>query len=586
MSQPTGSEGEPRPAETPASAPAGSSPDAAAGAVPPTAAGSAPSATPFAAPSPGLADPYATPPTLNKPPQQANPYQPYQYRPQQPLPEPVWSRLSKARPAEPARLRVVAAALGSGLVSALLLGDGLGVNLLLCALAAAVGAALTALGTGRRLRPWHLAFGLAALALIAVPAVSGSGLAVFLAIVAAICLASLTLHGGTRWAGVAMGSLGLWGHFIPGLAWAVAALKNRQFPARNRMMPVVKAVGVSLLLLIVFGWLFAGADSTVADLLDSLVPSMDAGEFPLRMVLFLGGVLLALGAAHTAAAPRRWDRMTMPVGKERGRLEWAMPLVVMNLLFGTFVVVQLVVLIGGYGSIMARTGMTPAAYARQGFWQLLWIALLTLVVVALAKFWAPRGNDGDRLLVKVLLGLLCTLTLVVVGTALVRMSLYMDAFGLTRLRVNVAAMEIWLGVVFLLVLFGSVLASRRWLPRAVVLSAAVALAAFGLVRTDALIAEQNVARFHDSGNTQLDVAYLRGLSVDAVPALDQLPDDWRTCALQPLAADLDGAAAPWYAISYSEARARQILDANPVRNDIGAACRRVGLTYTYRYDAP
>ncbi|MFF0393683.1 DUF4153 domain-containing protein [Kitasatospora sp. NPDC004615] len=507
----------------------------------------------------------------------ANPYAPYQHRPQAPLPEPEWLRPSKARTIEPAGLRVLAAAGASGLVSALALGGGLGVNLLLCALAGAVGAAITALGTGRRVKPWHLAFAAAALLLCLVPAVSGAGGAVTLAVIAAICVGSLTLHGGARWVGVAMGSIGLWAHFLPGLAWGIRALKERRFPAKARVGQVVKAVGVSLVLLVVFGMLFAGADSTVADLLGHLVPSVEAGDVPQRFVYFVGGVLLALGAAHAAAAPRRWDRTRTRAGKERGRLEWAMPLAVMNLLFGVFVVVQLVVLIGGFGSIMRRTGMTPAEYARQGFWQLRWIAVLTLVVVALAKYWAPRSSAGDRLLVKVMLGLLCALTLVVVGTALVRMSLYMDAFGLTRLRVNVAAMEIWLGLVFLMVLVGSVLSSRRWLPRAVVLSAALAVALFGLLRTDGLIAEQNVDRYRTSA-ARLDVDYLRGLSVDAVPALDRLPEDLRTCALQPIAADLANEPAPsWYAVSRAEARAREILAAHPVVWDRNQACQRVGL---------
>jgi len=470
---------------------------------------------------------------------------------------------------------VVVAALASGLVAAAVLDSGLGVNLLLCALAGAVGAALVAVATRRRARAWTLLWAAGALALLAVPAVSEAGWPVFLAVLASLGVGSLALHGGTRWLGVALGGLGIWAHFVPGLAWGIGALRGSRFPARARVAPLAKAVGVSLGLLIVFGSLFAGADSTVADLLSGLVPSMEIDDLPLRVVCFVGGLVLALGAAHTAAAPRRWDRLPVPPGRERSRLEWAMPLVVMNLLFAGFVLVQLVVLIGGYDSIIARTGMTPAEYARQGFWQLLWVAVLTLVVVAAAKYWAPRSNDGDRLLVKVLLGLLCVLTLVVVGTALVRMNLYMDAFALSRKRVSVAAMEVWLGVVFLLVLAGGVLATRRWLARVVALSAVVALAAFGLIRTDALIAEQNVDHFGQTA--KLDVKYLRGLSADAVPALDRLPGDYRTCTLQVIAQDLaDAEQSPWYATSLAESRARQILRERPVVQDRGKACKRVG----------
>ena len=59
----------------------------------------------------------------------------------------------------------------------------------------------------------------------------------------------------------------------------------------------------------------------------------------------------------------------------------------------------------------------------------------------------------DRVLLRVLLGALCVLTLAVVASALYRMSLYQDAFGYTVLRVFVDGFELWLGlvVVFLLV---------------------------------------------------------------------------------------------------------------------------------------
>ncbi|GAA4866860.1 DUF4173 domain-containing protein [Kitasatospora terrestris] len=489
--------------------------------------------------------------------------------------EAAWSKLTRAREAAPPAPRVLVAALASGMLAAQLFGDGLGVNLLLCALAATVGAVLVALSTGRRARPWTLAFAVSALVLTAIPAVSDDGLQSFLAVVAALALASLTLHGGRRWPGVLLGQIGLAAHIVPGVAWALKAGRTVRHPARAKVLPIVKAVGASIVLLVVFGSLFAAADSTMADVLESLVPSFDVGDLPLRAVFFVIGVLLALGAAHTAAAPRRWDRLATAPGRERGRLEWAIPLVVMNLLFGAFVLVQLVVLVGGYGEIMRRTGMTPAEYARQGFWQLLWVAVLTLGVIALATYWAPRTTPGDRRLVKILLGLLCGLSLVVVATALLRMKLYLDAFGLSEQRITVAATEIWLGTVFLLVLVGGVLAGRSWLPRAVVLSGAVALAVFGLIRPDALVAEQNVARFEQSH--RIDIGYLRDLSADAVPALDRLPGDYRDCALQLIEQDLEADSNPWYGSSLAEARARDILREHPVRNG-SAACARIGFS--------
>jgi hypothetical protein len=189
------------------------------------------------------------------------------------------------------------------------------------------------------------------------------------------------------------------------------------------------------------------------------------------------------------------------------------------------------------------------------------------------------------------LGTLCALTLVVVASALRRMELYVDAYGLTRLRISVAAMELWLGLVIVLIVAAGIWGAR-WLPRAVAASGALAVLVFGLVSPDGLIAEQNVQRYQDTG--KIDIGYFQDLSADAVPALDKLPEPERSCALMGIgdrlgadgSGDGDGGSArkPWYATSLGEARARDILGSRPVRTD-PAACERLGLYDGGRADA-
>ncbi len=177
-----------------------------------------------------------------------------------------------------------------------------------------------------------------------------------------------------------------------------------------------------------------------------------------------------------------------------------------------------------------------------------------MIVFALRR--APRGRPGDRTLVRSVLGALCLLTLVVVASALRRMALYVDAYGLTRLRVSVAAAELWLGVVLVLITVFTVLGPRL-LPRAVAASAAAAVPALGLVSPDGLIADQNVQRYRADRTIDLDC--LQGLSADAVPALDTLPEPLRSCALWNIEDALRSSDTPWYAMSLGEVRAREIL---------------------------
>ncbi|WP_051970022.1 DUF4153 domain-containing protein [Kitasatospora azatica] len=487
----------------------------------------------------------------------ANPYR----APVKPGPAP-WRIAVSPRTAADPRPSVLLGALGAGLLCALLLNGGLALNLLILALAAAVTAALSARASGRRVRPWTVVWALGALALLAVPAISDAGWPTTLAVLGALALASLALHGGRTWAGVLFGAAGLCWQLFPALPGATRTLRAQATPDRAKWLPLARAALVAVVLLAVFGSLFAAADPAFGDLLSGLSPQLPRGwDLILRVPAFAAGLLFALGAARTAAAPWRWDRLPVKAAKPRRLLEWALPLALLDLLFVAFIALQLAVLFGGYRRLIKETGLTYAEYARQGFWQLLWVTLLTLLVVAVAQRWAPRATAGERAVVRLLLGVLCTLALGVVGAALLRMQRYVDAYGLTRMRVWVTGVELWLALLFVLLLVAGAVGRSGWLPRAVVASAAIATLAYGLASPDALVAQQNVDRFQQTG--RIDLAYLRDLSADAAPALDRLPVDFRSCALSRIGGELD-ARTPWYAISLRAAEARRILADRPL----------------------
>jgi hypothetical protein len=213
--------------------------------------------------------------------------------------------------------------------------------------------------------------------------------------------------------------------------------------------------------------------------------------------------------------------------------------------------------------VLSTTGLTYAQYARQGFWQLLAVTALTLALVAVAIRKAARATNADRAIMRALLGTLCILALVIVASAIHRMSTYEQAYGFTRLRVFVTGMELWLGAVLILVLIAGIRMLGSWLPQAVLASVVVAMLTLAAVNPDAYIARHNVARYDRSG--QLDTAYLATLSADAFPALDRLPAALRACALQDLAPALRTRHVdPWYEFNLDRSRARRALAKHPV----------------------
>ena len=204
--------------------------------------------------------------------------------------------------------------------------------------------------------------------------------------------------------------------------------------------------------------------------------------------------------------------------------------------------------------MLTTAGLTYAEYAREGFAQLLVAAALTLAVVAGA---ARLARGGNRLLLRVLLGALCLLTLVIVASALRRLDLYEDAYGFSRLRLSAHAIGLWLGGLFGLVLAAGLTRHARWLPRAIVGATGTALLAFSLVNPDGLVARHNVERWRETG--KLDLGYVGSLSADAVPALAELPPVLRDRALRRQRRRL-ARHERWSSANLARARARHALD--------------------------
>ncbi len=396
------------------------------------------------------------------------------------------------------RRHLLWATLGSALLAALALpGEPAGLGVTLVALAVlAIAVAAT-----RPRDPFAIACWVAAAALAVMPAVRAAGWVAFLSLLAAVTLGSLAAARARSWREVLTGALA-WVHgLIPGFVLLAMLGAHRRWAG---LAPAVRGAALAAALLAVFVPLFVTADAAFAEIVSDAF-AWDLDRLPERVAVFvlvagLAGSLVVItpGPAARAAARQRL-----------GRTEWLIALGALDALFAAFVALQLTTLFGGDEHVLRTAGLTYAEYARQGFGQLMVAAALTLAVIALAR--------RDGLALRILLGLLCALTLVVLASALKRLELYEEAFGFTRLRLLAHAAILWLAALFAVVAAAGALHRTAWLPRATVALSALAALAFALSNPDARIAERNIARFDATG--RMDREYLAKLSPDAVPWL-------------------------------------------------------------------
>jgi hypothetical protein len=366
-------------------------------------------------------------------------------------------------------------------------------------------------------------------ALWSVAAIRDAGWVVFLCSAAAFLLTPLVLAPQRRFSGTLLTvSMGWLEGFAETFKWARRARRRKDGRDPTTVRNLWVAL-VTVVLLLVFGGLFAAADRTFADLIAQMLPDLSPAEFILRLLLAAVLLPLVLVWTYTAVAKPVYDS---DGGAHRtiSRFELAVPLGALNLLFAAFIAVQLRVYLGGEDYVRETAGLTFAEYARRGFWQLSFVAALSLAVIAIAAWLAPKREKADRWTARILLGALCVFSMVVIASALFRMYTYVETFGLTRMRIWIFTVEIWLAVLFALVIVCCWKLRASWLPRAVLATGALALLGLAAANPDALIARYNIE--HDR-ELELDLYYLEGLSADAVPELAgaDLTDNERDCLL-------------------------------------------------------
>ena len=289
-----------------------------------------------------------------------------------------------------------------------------------------------------------------------------------------------------------------------------------------RMMPVLRGALLAVPVLLVFAVLLMSADAVFASVV-SRVLSLELELTLLDVVgrgLFVGvsafgvmGLLLHAQRRRRGSA-EAGEAEVAPAGERLGFTEALTLMGLVDLLFLGFAAIQLAFL---FGAARLPANLTYSAYARRGFFELLAVSLLTLVLsLALGRWTRPR-TPGQAVSFRVAGTAMVGLVLVLLASAMKRMALYESAYGYTHLRVYTQ--------VFMVALAG-VLGWRGvtlwWRAERFAIGAFVGalgfLAALNVLNPDAFIARGNLER--SSAGADLDTAYMvLSLSEDAAPEL-------------------------------------------------------------------
>ena len=292
---------------------------------------------------------------------------------------------------------------------------------------------------------------------------------------------------------------------------------ERRPGALGHARTTLRLVVIAATLLLVFGSLLRSADPIFARLVS--LPDFDVERVVSHLFVMGFFAWIAGGWAYGALvesplAHRAPERLPFRLGA----LDLTTALGTLNVLFGAYVLTQLGWFFGGERFLHATTGLTAAEYARQGFFQMVWV--VALVVPLLLASRAAIAADAALVRRHTLLSLpVVALLGAIIVSAVMRMRLYVHYYGLTTERLYTLVFMGWLGIVLAL-LAATVLRNRgRTFVAGSVVSALTLLLGLHLVVPDVVVARVNLTRAASPDSRQpLDLAYLARLGGEAVPA--------------------------------------------------------------------
>ena len=162
-------------------------------------------------------------------------------------------------------------------------------------------------------------------------------------------------------------------------------------------------------------------------------------------------------------------------------------------------------------------GFTYANYAREGFFQLLAVSIINLILIIICVMFAKNS----RALLVSMTSLFSISTIILIATALSKMVLYIDTYGLTPKRVYASWFMVLIALTFIIITLSQIIPRMSALAWSGVIWV-IMFALISLSNVDGIIADYNVDCYISEKLDDVDVEMLINLGDPAVPALSRL----------------------------------------------------------------
>ncbi len=221
---------------------------------------------------------------------------------------------------------------------------------------------------------------------------------------------------------------------------------------------------------------------------------------------------------------QNFDNSILPKVFTLGAIELSIVLGLINLLFLSFVIVQIPYLFGGFELVQNTPDFNLADYARRGFGELVTVAALVLPILLISHWLLRKDSPVNEKIYRVLAGMNLVLLFVIMTSAVQRIFILTGnlGYGLTTIRFYPMVVMLWLALIFVWFALTVLRGAREQFAWGALWLAIFVLGTLHVFNPDEYIVRTNI-RLMQEGRS-FDSRYNSDLSDDAIPVLlENLP---------------------------------------------------------------
>jgi len=308
----------------------------------------------------------------------------------------------------------------------------------------------------------------------------------------------------------------------------VAAAEDAAAPAApatpwyRRMLPVLRGLALAIPLVLILAGLLSSADPVFSRYWQQFIELFRIQKWPeyIARAIYISILFYLFVGMYWHALAKSQDETLLgknrPLSSLLGLTEASIVLGSMNLLFISFVSIQVRYLFGGEANINFE-GFTYAEYARRGFSELVAVAFISLLILVCLAAITRRSNPQQRRIFSGLGVLLVLLVIAILISSYQRLLMYETAYGFSRLRTYTHVFIIWLGLLLVSTIVFEILEKQRVFAVSLLLASLGFGITLSVMNVDGFIVRQNLARAQ--AGEKFDRFYVMDLSADAIPDL-------------------------------------------------------------------